>query len=289
MNKTKQCNKGHFYREELEKCPFCSDKKAQEDSIENTKLNNSSEKALLKTKLNQTNNTKEILQKVIIFFSDLKKKLSKIFIDENSFFSLLKNKFFHNFIAASMVTFFLFWSLLPLISSYTNNGEEFELNDLQGLSIEEVSNELEQLGLKYQIIDSVFIDSLGGVKVKKGTISIQDPIAGTFVKEGRTLYFTVRRIVSEKIRIPEEVFDGKDKTYMQNNFGYNFKLVFIPENGSVDLVVKSLSSGGSNLVVGDSLIKGSTINVYLELDEDIDKDNRRFIDNLQSTDSIITE
>ena len=119
--------------------------------------------------------------------------------------------------------------------------------------------------------------------------SIQDPIAGTFVKEGRTLYFTVRRIGSEKIRIPEEVFDGKDKTYMKNNFGYNFKLVFIPENGSVDLVVKSLSSGGSNLVVGDSLIKGSTINVYLELDEDIDKDNRRFIDNLQSTDSIITE
>ena len=61
MNETKQCNKGHFYREELEKCPFCSDKKVQEDSIEITKLNNSSEKDSLKTKLNKTNNIKEIL------------------------------------------------------------------------------------------------------------------------------------------------------------------------------------------------------------------------------------
>ncbi|MBT4738276.1 MAG: PASTA domain-containing protein, partial [Flavobacteriales bacterium] len=198
---------------------------------------------------------------------------------ENSFFSFLKNKFFHNFIAASIVTFFLFWSLLPSLDWYTNGGEELELKDFQGLFIEDVSNELEQLGLKYQIIDSVFTDS-----VPKGAIFIQDPIAGTFVKEGRTLYFTVRRISSEKIRIPEEVFDGKDKTYMKNNLGSNFKLVFIPENGSDDLVVKYLRSGERSLIGGNMLIKGSTINVYLELDEDIDKDNRIFIDNLQSTD-----
>ena len=289
MNETKQCNNGHFHREELEKCPFCSDKEVQEDSIESTKLNNRSEKASLKTKLNKTNNIKEILQKVIIFFSDLKKKLPKIFIDENSFFSFLKNKFFYiHSIAASMVTFFLFWSLLPLIGSYTNNGEEFELNDFQGLFIEEVSNELEQLGLKYQIIDSVFIDSLGGVKVPKGTIFIQDPIPGTFVKEGRTLYFTVRRIVSEKIRIPKEVFDGKDKTYMINNFGPpNFKLNFSPKDGSDQLVVKHLRSGDRSLIGGDMLIKGSLINVYLE--EDVDKDNRRVIDNSQTTDSTIIE
>ena len=242
------------------------------------------------TKLNKTDKIKKILQEVIIFFSNFRNKFPIFSIEEDSFFSFFKNKFFYiNFILASVVTLFLFWSLLPLIDSYTNNGEEFELKDFQGLSIEKVSNELEQLGLKYQIIDSVFIDSLGGVKVKKGTIYIQDPIAGTFVKEGRTLYFTVRRIGSEKIRIPEEVFDGKDKTYMKNNLGSNFKLVFIPENGSVDLVVKSLSSGGSNLRVGDSLIKGSSINVYLELDVDVDNDNRRLIDNLQSTDSIITE
>ena len=125
--------------------------------------------------------------------------------------------------------------------------------------------------MKYEIIDSVFIDSLGGVKVPKGTISIQDPIPGTFVKEGRTLYFTVRRISSEKIRIPEEVFDGKDKTYMKNNFGSNFKLNFTPKDGSDQLVVKSLRSGGRSLIGGDMLIKGSLINVYLE--EDIDKDN----------------
>ena len=48
--------------------------------------------------------------------------------------------------------------------------------------------------------------------------------------------------------------------------------------------MKYLRSGERSLIGGNMLIKGSTINVYLELDEDIDKDNRIFIDNLQSTD-----
>ena len=233
--------------------------------------------------MNKTNNIKEILQKAIIFFFDLKKKLPKISIDENSFFSFLKNKFFYiNSISASIVTFFLFWSLLPLIGSYTNNGEEFELKDFQGLFIEEVSNELEQLGLKYQIIDYVFTDL-----VPKGTIFTQTPSAGTFVKEGRLIYFTVNRNSSEKFVIPEEIFDGKNKNYTQRNLGSHFNLYFSPENGSDQLVVRSLSSGGKNLIVGDSLIKGSIINVYLELDED--KGNRKIIDKLQSKDSIIIE
>ena len=49
MNEKKQCNKGNFYEEELEINPSCSDKKIQKDSIEITKLKNSSEKISLKT------------------------------------------------------------------------------------------------------------------------------------------------------------------------------------------------------------------------------------------------
>ena len=74
---------------------------------------------------------------------------------------------------------------------------------------------------------------------------------------------------------------------MRNNLGSNFKLNFSPKDGSDQLVVKHLRSGERSLIGGDMLIKGSLINVYLE--EDIDKDNRRFIDNSQSTDSTIIE
>ena len=250
---------------------------------ENTVLNNSDEKDSLKTKLNKTDQIKNILQKALRIFSNFKNKLPIFSIKENSFFRFLKNKFFYiHFISASIVTFFLFWSLLPLIDSYTSNGEELKLKDFQGLFIEEVSIDLEQLGLKYQISDYVFTDS-----VPKGTIFTQTPSPGTFVKEGRLIYFTVNRNSSEKFVIPEGIFDGKNKNYTQRNLGSHFNLYFSPENGSDQLVVRYLSSAGKNLIVGDSLIKGSIINVYLELDED--KANRNIIDKSQSTDSTIIE
>ena len=65
MNEIKQCNNGHFYKEDLAKCPFCSDEEVQDDFTEKKELDNSSEKAPLQTKLNKIDKIKEILKKVI--------------------------------------------------------------------------------------------------------------------------------------------------------------------------------------------------------------------------------
>ena len=40
MNEMKQCNNGHFYREDVVKCPICSEKEVQDSYIENTVLDN---------------------------------------------------------------------------------------------------------------------------------------------------------------------------------------------------------------------------------------------------------
>ena len=34
MNQIKQCNNGHFYREDVVKCPICSEKEVQDSYIE---------------------------------------------------------------------------------------------------------------------------------------------------------------------------------------------------------------------------------------------------------------
>ena len=171
------------------------------------------------------------------------------------------------------------------MDKYTGHAEEFELEDFQSLTIEEAASELDQLGLKYQISNYIFTDS-----VLKGTIFKQSPIPGTFVKKGRTIYFTVNRSSSQKFEIPNVY--NKSEREATNQLGYYFELELIKsENYNPNLTVKKLESPpGYILEVGkDSLIKGSKIYVYLEFDEDDYKTNKKSVYNLQSIDSTIIE
>ncbi|MGY8989611.1 MAG: PASTA domain-containing protein, partial [Flavobacteriales bacterium] len=88
------------------------------------------------------------------------------------------------------------------------------------LTIEEASIELEQLGLEYQVSDSVFTDS-----VPKGAIFTQNPIPGTFVKEGRLIYFTVNHNSSQKFEIPD-VYNKSEREAI-NQLKLHFKLAFV--------------------------------------------------------------
>ena len=137
---------------------------------------------------------------------------------EKSFF---KNKYFYfHLIFGSIVSLLLFSILILFMNSYTLNGEEFELKDFKSLTIEESSIELEQLGLEYQVSDSVFTDS-----VPKGAIFTQNPIPGTFVKEGRLIYFTVNHNSSQKFEIPDVY--NKSEREATNQLRLHFKLEFV--------------------------------------------------------------
>jgi len=175
---------------------------------------------------------------------------------EKSFF---KNKYFYfHLISGSIVTLFLFWlTIQPLMKSYTLNGEEFELKDFYSLTIEEASSELEQLGLKYQILDFVFTDS-----VPKGAIFTQNPIPGTFVKEGRLIYFTVNHNSSQKFEIPDVY--NKSEREAANQLRSYFKLEFVKSENysSINSVVTMIKVGNHEVFPGQKLIAGTTITVY---------------------------
>ena len=202
------------------------------------------------------------------------------------FFSFLKNKFFYiHFIVATIVTVLLFYFTIQFMDKYTGHAEEFELENFHRLTIEEASIEIEQLGLKYQIANYIFTDS-----VPKGTIFTQNPISGTFVKEGRTIYFTMNRSYDKKLPIPNVI--GKSKKEAVTQLGSNFNLIFFPEeNNNSELTVNRLEYPLGNILKfeEDSLINGSKIYVYLEYEKDDDKTNKKFEDSPQSTDSTTIE
>ena len=198
-----------------------------------------------------------------------------------SFFSFFRNKYFYlHVFLASIVTFFLFYFLILFMNSYTLNGQEFELKSFHKKTIEEASIELEKLGLEYQIAYSVYTDS-----VPKGTIFKQHPIPGTFVKKGRTVYFTLNHSNPQYFKVPD--IYNQSEVEAINQLSPYFTVEFVKsENYTIDYTVTELISGGAILAVGDTLEKGSTIIVYFE---DEVQPTKPSVDILQNIDSTIIE
>ena len=172
--------------------------------------------------------------------------------------SFLKDKYFYfHFILGSIFTLLLFYFLILFLNSYTLNGEEFELKDFQSLTIEEAVIELEQLGLKYHLLDSVSTDS-----VPKGTIFTQNPIPGTFVKEGRLVYFTVRCISSQKFEIPNIYNKSEREATNQLKLHFTFEFVKSKNYSPIYSVVTMMKVGNHEISPGQELIAGTKITVY---------------------------
>lgn len=94
-----------------------------------------------------------------------------------------------------LILFFIFNSLImPLV---IRQGEEFELENIVGLDIEEARERLEDLGLSLEVTSEEFNPSY-----RSGVALTQYPLAGTFVKAGR-LVKTVASLGEKDVVIPQ--------------------------------------------------------------------------------------
>lgn len=193
--------------------------------------------------------------------NNLEKKVSNdndLVKEESSFFKFLKNKIFYlHFVLASVSTLILFYLLLILLNVYTLNGEEFELQSFQAFSVEEMRDKISVLELDYEITDSVYTDS-----VPRGTIFTQDPQAGTFVKSGRKIYFTVNCINRQKFELPD-VFNKSEREAV-NHLKMNFNVDFVKSDkySEISSVVTKMKVGDAEVYPGQKLIEGTTITLY---------------------------
>ena len=80
MNDIKQCNNGHSYSQNLEKCPICSDERAKEVNSENIESNNRLEQSSLQLQQNINGKIKLISYKIINWFKINAIKISFFFL-----------------------------------------------------------------------------------------------------------------------------------------------------------------------------------------------------------------
>lgn len=176
----------------------------------------------------------------------------------NKIWTYLKSKdFLKNFLGAIgtvvAVVLIVFFSL----RYYTNHGDGIPVPALVGKPVEQAISTLEDQGFQYKI-DSVYI-----MDKAPGTVTVQDPDAGTSVKPGRMIYLTIVTRRAPNVSLP----DLTDKTYLEaaallGNDGLKVGDTIYRADIARDHVLQA-TFGGQVLKPGDKIPKGSRVDLVL--------------------------
>jgi len=176
----------------------------------------------------------------------------------SKFFQYLSTQAFRRnlIIAIISITVFVFL-IFFILRNYTRHGEKIEVPNLKNIPIAEAVNILERQGFRYQV------DSVYQADAKPGIIIDQDPIAGSSVKDNRTIYLTMITLSPPVVNFPEirEMTFVEARAILGN---YELKLgdtIYIPDIARD--VVLDVKYGGEKLLAGQEIPKGSRISLVL--------------------------
>ena len=94
----------------------------------------------------------------------------------------------------------IFFAILLFLKLYTHHNKEISLPDFTGKKLVELDSLMEMYSLRYEIIDSVFIDSR-----EKEIIVDQEPKSGALVKKNRRIYFTIVAKSTKQVQVPDMI------------------------------------------------------------------------------------
>ena len=174
-----------------------------------------------------------------------------------NFIEFIKTKLFlRHFILSVVLSAAIITIILTMLKGYTHHGESYVVPSLVGLLPEQIE-QLETINnFEVLIIDSVF-DS----RQPKGTVLIQEPVAGAHVKKSRKIYLTTVAVLPEQIKMPNLV----DLTLRQakatiETYGLRLgEINYVPDIATNAVLAQSYK--GRAIEPGDELLKGSVIDL----------------------------
>ncbi|MDR1883630.1 MAG: PASTA domain-containing protein [Prevotella sp.] len=145
-------------------------------------------------------------------------------------------------------------AVLFLLNIYTKHNESVTVPPVKGLQAEEAQAILEAAKLQCEIVDSIF--STGG---KPGAIMEQTPKEQSKVKEGRTVFLTIRSKGIQMVAIPElKDYSRRQAEARLNSLGFN-KIIIDEVPSAYAGIVISVSCKGKILSPNQKIPKGSTL------------------------------
>lgn len=117
----------------------------------------------------------------------------------SEFISKFKSRYlWGNLIAIALVVVAIVLGVNFGLDIYTHHGESLSIPDVRRHSLEDATHILEEMGFEVQVTDTGYVRSLPA-----GTVLEQSPVAGTKVKSGRIIYFTINSANSPTLALPD--------------------------------------------------------------------------------------
>jgi eukaryotic-like serine/threonine-protein kinase len=171
---------------------------------------------------------------------------------------LIKKAFLINTAIAIVVIIIAIWGTFKFIASYTHHGESISVPSLEGLTLTEVETTLTEKKLRFSILDSIF-----KIKAERGVVLDQNPIADALVKENRTIYITVSKVIPPKITMPD-VIESSQRLAIGKLKSYGLKIKKIEYIPSTDPgYVLSHKIKDVEIKTGDKIDEGSAITLVI--------------------------
>ncbi len=136
----------------------------------------------------------------------------------------LRKPWWFNLLAAILLAVSIFFIWLNSLSWFTRHGRASVVPQVVGLSFKDAKSLLESKGFSVEVDDSIYSDTLPPLHVLK-----QLPESEETVKEGRTIFLTITRLVPPEVELP-------------NLLGQSFR--------NAEMILKSL-----DLRVGDTVYR----------------------------------
>lgn len=166
----------------------------------------------------------------------------------------IKNPIIANLLLVIVVTGAVIYGVLVWLDGYTRHNEAVVVPDVKGLKMEDAASFLENSGLRYNVIDSVFSKD-----VAPGTVVELVPAVGSKVKEGRIVFVTINAVTSQMGIIPEI----EDLSFRQ-------AYALLKARGFTDVEIRYVPGDFKDLAIGvlmngRSLTKGEQVSLTAKL------------------------
>jgi len=171
---------------------------------------------------------------------------------------LLSKQFFKNLGLSVIIVVGSIMLLLIWLNFYTRHGQARPVPDFFGLTMEQTAKLAKKNKLNFQVIDSVYTNL-----VPSGCVAEQNPKPGFKVKKWRNIVLTINAFNPEMVAMPDLIdLPKRQALALIESSGLEIGLLKYKPDLSIDVVIDQQHNGKS-IAVGDSLQKGSIVDLIL--------------------------
>jgi beta-lactam-binding protein with PASTA domain len=171
---------------------------------------------------------------------------------------ILNHYIVKNVLILMVISILLFFGTLLTLRIYTKHGESVEVPDVRGLPLLEAAVVLRQHDMRWQLIDSVYVNS-----VRPGAIVNQHPDPDSKVKKGRNVFLIINALFPEMVRMPKayDMSLRHAKSTLDQNGLIIGKYTYVPHINE-NYVLRQMYRG-QEIRVGTEIVKGSEIELVI--------------------------